>query len=59
MTAVQPESRALVGAPVPSPTSTVQSDGHVNPDRSILKLPELLLVVIATPSTVIERCGAA
>ena len=59
VTAVHPESRALVGAPVPSPTSTVQSDGGVKPSRSILKLPEVLLVAIATPSTVIERCGAA
>jgi len=56
---VHPESRALVGVAEPSFTSTVQSAGGVNPDRSILKAPELSLVPIWTPSTVIGRLAVA
>ena len=43
----------------PSFTSTVQSAGGVYPERSSLKLPELLLVVIWTPSTVMGRPAIA
>ena len=43
----------------PSFTSTVQSAGGVYPDRSILKAPELSLLPICTPSTVIARPAAA
>src|SRR4051812_7725890 len=52
---VQPDRRATVAVAEPSLTSTVQSAGGTKPDRSILKLPVLLLVVIATPSTVMDR----
>lgn len=56
---VQPDSRTLTAVAEPSFTSTVQSAGGVYPDRSILKDPELLLVVIWTPSTVIGRLAVA
>ena len=56
---VHPDSRTLTGAAEPSFTSTVQSAGGVWPDRSILKVSELLLVVICTPSTVIGRLAVA
>jgi len=59
VTTVQPDSRTFVGTGEPSLTSTVQSAGLVYPDRSILKPPELLLVVICTPSTVIGRLATA
>jgi hypothetical protein len=49
----------LVAGAVPSLTSTVQSAGPTKPDLSILKEPELLLVVICTPSTVIAWLAAA
>ncbi|MFW5471447.1 hypothetical protein ACOCJ4_15545 [Knoellia sp. CPCC 206435] len=41
-----PDSRTLTGVVDPSFTSTVQSAGGLYPERSSLKLPELLLVVI-------------
>jgi hypothetical protein len=43
---VHPDSRTLVGVAEPSFTSTVQSAGGVNPDRSTLNCPELSLVPI-------------
>lgn len=58
-TTVHPDSRTFVGDSEPSLTSTVQSAGGVYPNRSILKSPEPLLVVIATPSTVIGLLAAA
>jgi hypothetical protein len=56
---VHPDSRTLTGVAEPSFTSTVQSAGLVKPDRSILKAPELSLVPIWTPSTVIGRLAVA
>ena len=56
---VHDDSRTLTGEAEPSFTSTVQSAGGVYPDRSILKAPELSLLPICTPSTVIARPAAA
>jgi hypothetical protein len=56
---VQPVSRTFAGVADPSLTSTVQSAGAVNPDRSILNRPSPSLVPMATPSTVIVRLGVA
>jgi hypothetical protein len=56
---VQPVSRTFAGVADPSLTSTVQSAGAMNPDRSILNRPSPSLVPMATPSTVIVRLGVA
>jgi len=56
---LQPDSRTLSAVADPSLTSTVQSAGLVYPDRSTRKLPELLLVAIFTPSTVMARLAVA
>jgi hypothetical protein len=56
---VHPDSRTFVAGTVPSLRSTVQSAGRVYPDLSILNEPELLLVAICTPSTVIARRATA
>ena len=56
---VHPDSRRFSAGPVPSLMSTVQSAGRVYPDLSILKLPDPLLVVICTPSTVMALLDAA
>ena len=55
---VHPDRRAFAGAADPSLTSTVQSAGGVNL-RSMRKAPELSLVPIETPSTVIVRLARA
>jgi hypothetical protein len=56
---VQPDRTTLTAVADPSLTSTLQSAGAAKPERSILKLPVLLLVVIETPSTVIARPAVA
>ena len=55
---VQPDRRAFAGVADPSLTSMVQSAGGVKL-RSIRKSPELSLVPVATPSTVIVRLARA
>src|SRR3954469_1192084 len=56
---LQPESVAVVAVADPSLTATRQSAGLAKPSRWSLNAPFPSLVVIATPSTVIDRFAVA
>jgi hypothetical protein len=56
---VQPDSRTTLGVAEPSFTSTVQSAGGVDEVRDTRKFSDPPLVVMATPSVVIERFAIA